>query len=146
RHPVRTDVGDHEFPLESVTRTELFRCLRLLLEEGWIDPIGYVDDLLVGDPDLVEVSTESLRDDHDPRRPAVQEPLEPDERAKDERTLQRPELDRGLGPDVAELEDERDAEQAAQDVCGDRYEELRRGTDDDIRPFRVDAAQGEGGK
>src|SRR5690606_31618502 len=80
------------------------------------------------------------------RRPAVQEPLEPDERTKDERTLQRPELDRGLGPDVAELEDERDAKQATQDVRGNGHEELRRGPDDDIRSPGIDSAQSEGRK
>lgn len=144
RHAVRTEVRDHELPLEPVPGPHRLPVLHRLIQERRVDPVGHVCNALIGDAGLVQVRTEPLRDDHHARRAPVQVALEREERPQEQAAAQRPQLHRGLRPDVPQLEDERHAVHPAEQVGRDRGEELGRGPHHHIGPGAVDPAEHDG--
>ena len=74
----------------------------------------------------------------DPGRVPVERPLDPGEDPHDRMIGSHvAPLDQCFRPQIADLEDERNAEAACQPPAGEGAEEMRAGADDDVRPRQV---------
>ena len=128
----RACVDGDELPLEPVARPE-----RLVGHAGPEDvQVGRIRDqreLLARDPAPLEILLRPLAQHDDPLCARVQPPLEPLRAPHGGWALQRAELDGDGRPEVADLEDERDALQPRRRQPGDPDRQRRRGGEDDVR-------------
>ena len=132
RHAVRAEVRDHEPRVTPHLAPVLGR--RSARNEALeIDPVRDEGDLRGRDPARHELLAERLRDDHDAIRVVVHRAGDSTQNAHDgARCRHRSHGHDGLRPEVAHLEDPRDAPQLADRQRPDRREELRARADDDV--------------
>jgi hypothetical protein len=127
-----TGVERDELPLEPVPRAEGF-VHHVRPEDVQVGCVRDQRELLAGDPPPLQVLLRPLAQHDDPFGRRVEPPLEPLGAPHRRRAPERAELDGDRGPEVADLEDERDALQPRGRQPRDPDRQRRRGGEDDVR-------------
>ena len=131
RHADGAHVRSDEPALQPEAPGELHR-LWTGRERLQIDPVSNHRNFSLWNPVGDENSLEGVGDAHDLRGPAIEPVFDPPQRAKQRPLAHRPDGHDRIGPQIAELEDERPALYPGEDASAERREYLGRSRHDHV--------------